>query len=86
MRNPSRRWLVFGAVACALASIYGVLWTFSAASLASGFCGFEFSLFAEHLRCRQVHYAMILAGTSAVLCAFLLWRLVRTYRVDAAAR
>ena len=68
--------LITGSVLSALASIYCFLWIFSAASLASGFCGSDFSLFAEHLRCRQVHFAMILTGLFAVLCVYLAWRVV----------
>ena len=73
-----RPWLIAGSVLSALASIYCLLWIFSAASLASGFCGSEFSLFAEHMRCRQVHFAMILSGLFAVLCVYLCWLAARS--------
>jgi hypothetical protein len=84
MRAKSRPWLIAGSVLSALASIYCFLWVFSAASLASGFCGSEFSLFAEHMRCRQVHFAMILSGLFAVLCVYLLWRVARSGHGSAA--
>jgi hypothetical protein len=53
------------------------MWIFSAASLASGFCGNSFSLFAEHLRCRQAHFAMIFTVLFLLLCAYLGWRAAR---------
>lgn len=84
MTVSSRPWFVAGSVLCALASLFCVLWIFSAASLASGSCGNGFSLFAEHMRCRQVHIAMILSGLFAVLCAYLFWRAVRSARAPAA--
>jgi hypothetical protein len=73
-----------GSLLSALASLYCFLWIFSAASLASGFCGSNFSLSAEHLRCRQVHFAMILAALFAVLCVYLGWRAARAGRGAAA--
>ena len=78
MTVNARPWFVAGSVICALASVYCFLWIFSAASLASQFCRYEFSLFAEHMRCRQVHIAMILSGLFAALCAYLFWRAVRS--------
>jgi len=77
MRVRSRPWFIAGSVLAALASFYCFLWIFSAASLASGFCGNGFSLFAEHLRCRQVHFAMILTVLFALLCGYLGWRAMR---------
>jgi len=67
-----------------MASLYCFLWIFSAAILASGFCGFDFSLFAEYLRCRQVHFAMILSALFGLLCVYLSWRAARA-RQGAAA-
>ena len=66
-----RALLVAGSVLCGLGAVYCFLWMFSAASLASGFCGNSFSLFAEHLRCHQVHFAMILTILFLLLCVLL---------------
>ena len=78
MSNTARRvFLISGSVLCGLAAVYCFLWIFSAASLASGFCRNGFSLFAEHLRCRQVHFAMILTVLFSLLCVFLDWRAAR---------
>ena len=84
MKAISRPWFIAGSILSALASLYCFLWIFSAASLASGFCGSEFSLFAEHLRCRQVHFAMILTGLFALLCVYLGWRAARAGHRSAA--
>ncbi|HDZ48220.1 hypothetical protein LCGC14_0209760 [marine sediment metagenome] len=77
MKARSRPWFIAGSILSALASLYCFLWIFSAASLASGFCGSDFSLFAEHLRCRQVHFAMILTALFGLLCVYLGWRAAR---------
>lgn len=45
---------------CFFGSSYGLLWIFSSASLASGYCGSEFSLFHSEFRCRQPYLAMIM--------------------------
>ena len=79
-----RALLTTGSVLCGLGAVYCFLWIFSAASLASGFCGNSFSLFAEHLRCRQVHFAMILTALFALLCVYLGWRAARAGRGTAA--
>jgi hypothetical protein len=85
MSNVARRTLLIsGSVICGLGAIYCFLWIFSAASLASGFCGNSFSLFAEHLRCRQVHFAMILTVLFLLLCVFLGWRAARASHRPAA--
>ena len=76
--------LTIGSILCGLASVYCFLWIFSAASLASGFCGNSFSLFAEHLRCRQVHFAMILTVLFLLLCMYLGWRAARVTQRPAA--
>lgn len=72
-----RIFLICGSVLSALGASYCFLWIFSAASLAQSFCGNSFSLFAEHLRCRQVHFAMILTGLLLLLCVYLGWRAAR---------
>jgi hypothetical protein len=82
--HKHRPWLVAGSVLSGLASAYCFLWIFSAASLASGFCGNQFSLFAEHLRCRQVHFAMILTALFGALCLYLGWRAARAGNTPAA--
>jgi len=85
MTTPkSRPWLIAGSLISGLASAYCFLWIFSAASLASGFCGSQFSLFSEHLRCRQVHFAMILTALFALPCVYLGWRAARAGRGPAA--
>jgi len=43
-----------------LGSLWSLMWVFSSASLASGFCEGHFSLFHEHFRCRQPYIATIL--------------------------
>ncbi len=73
-----RALLISASILCGLASAYCFLWIFSAASLASGFCGNSFSLFAEHLRCRQAHFAMILTVLFLLLCVYLGRRAART--------
>ena len=83
--NMTRRaLLISGSVLCGLGALYCFLWIFSAASLASGFCVNGFSLFAEHLRCRQVHFAMILTVFFLLLCVFLCWRAARASHRPAA--
>jgi len=77
-----------GSILSALGSFYCFLWIFSAASLASGYCKGEFSLFAEALRCKQVHIAMILTVLFAALCVYFSWKAVRASQrsPDAAQR
>ena len=41
-------------------ALWSVMWIFSSASLASGFCEGQFNLFHEHFRCRQPYIASIL--------------------------
>jgi hypothetical protein len=84
MKVKSRPWLIAGSVLSALASLYCFLWISSAASLASEYCNGEFSLFAESFRCRQVHFAMILALLFAALCIYFSWRAARAGRGRAA--
>ena len=57
-------------IVCVLGFFYGVMWLFSSASLASGFCENSFSLFHEQFRCRQPYLATILALVSAVLSIY----------------
>ena len=70
----AKTWLIAGSLLSGLVSAYCFLWIFSAASLASGFCEGNFSLLAEHLRCRQVHFALILTVLFALLSTYLGWR------------
>jgi len=60
----------WGGAECA-ASLYCLLWIFSAASLAAVSCDSNFSLFAEHFRCRQVHIAAILMVLFLLLGCYL---------------
>jgi predicted signal transduction protein with EAL and GGDEF domain len=62
-----------------LASVYCVMWIFSSASLACTACNCEYSLFAEHMRCRQPVIAEILTVV-LIACAAMLWRAVRPPR------
>jgi len=71
MRIRPYHWSAVGSIASAFIAIYCFLWIFSAASLASEFCKNEFSLFAASFRCRQVHFAVILAVMFAGLCLYL---------------
>lgn len=81
MKAPKARpWLIAGSLLSGLASAYCFLWILSAASLASGFCEGKFSLFAGHLRCRQVHFALILTVLFALLSTYLGWRAARAGR------
>ncbi len=84
MSNIVRRAsLITAAVLSGLCSAYCFMWIFSAASLASGACP-TFSLFAEHMRCRQVHFAMILTVFFLLLCVYLGVRAVRAGKRPAA--
>lgn len=60
--KKSRPWLIAGSVLSFLTSLYCGLWLIQTASLDSGYCGDRFSLFAEEIRCRQGHVAMLLAA------------------------
>ena len=76
-----RRWPWFGgAVLSALAAAYSFLWIVSSASLASGYCGDRFSLFADEFRCRQPHLAMSLTALFAGASIVLLMRGMRAGR------
>ncbi|WP_291781588.1 hypothetical protein [Luteibacter sp.] len=77
MKIKSIHWLTAGSILSALGSLYFFLSIFAAASLASGYCKGKFSLFAEAMRCRQVHFAMILTILFAALCAYLGWKAAR---------
>src|SRR5437868_8731819 len=58
--KTSHAWLYFliGFVTLS-ASLWSLMWFFSSASLASGFCNNQFSLLHEHFRCRQPYLAII---------------------------
>ena len=84
MANKSHLLFGLGAGLSLLACLYCALWILSAASLASGYCGGRFSLFAEEFRCRQAHIAMLLTIAFGVLSGFLAWRAVRAHRSSAA--
>lgn len=77
MSGLTRAWWAAGSLLFALTSLYCLGWVFSAASLASGYCGNNFSLFAEALRCRQVHFAMLLTIAFGLACMYCLWRALR---------
>jgi hypothetical protein len=80
MAGKSRVWFWLSAAVSLLACLYCALWILSAASLASGYCGDRFSLFAEEFRCRQVHIAMLLTLGFGVISGYLGWRAVRADR------
>ena len=84
MASKSQVWLWVGAAMSFVACTYCALWILSAASLASGYCGNEFSLFADEFRCRQVHVAILLTLGFGVLFSYFIWRAVRTVRRSAA--
>ena len=84
MVSKSRVLFWLGAALSLLACLYCALWILSAASLASGYCGNRFSLFAEEFRCRQVHIAMLLTLGFGVISGYLGWRAVRVGRRNAA--
>jgi len=84
MASRSHVWLWVSAAISFVACIYCALWILSAASLASGYCGDGFSLFAETFRCRQVHIALLLTLGFGVLFSYFIWRAVRAVRRSAA--
>ena len=84
MASRSQVWYWLGAAVSLLACLYCALWVLSAASLASGYCGERFSLFAEDFRCRQAHIAMLLTLGFGVVSGYLGWRAVRARRRGAA--
>jgi hypothetical protein len=58
--KKQRSWICFlFSFLAFIVSIWCLLWLFSSASLASGFCHNNFSLFHEHFRCRQPYLAII---------------------------
>jgi hypothetical protein len=54
----ARLYLLFATLALFIA-IWAILWCFSSASLASGFCENRFSLLHQFARCRQPYVALI---------------------------
>ena len=50
-----------------LAFLWSLMWFFSSASLASGYCNNEFDLFHKDFRCRQPYIAVVLL----ILCGLL---------------
>ena len=85
MQMSRKRWPWFaGAALSLLAAGYNFLWIISSASLASGYCGGKFSLFAEEFRCRQPHLAMLLTAVFAGAFVHLVLRGVRAGRRSAA--
>jgi hypothetical protein len=64
--------LALGVIAL-LVSMWGFLWMISSASLASGYCKGDFSLFHEAFRCRQPYLAMILFGVFLIVSAGSFW-------------
>ena len=77
--------LLYFSAAClsGLTSLYCLLWIISSASLASGYCHNNFSLFAAEFRCRQPQIAMILTAIFGALCVYLFWRGARAGRRSA---
>ncbi len=59
------------AVALMVISLWSFMWVFSSASLASTYCGGEFSLFHSEFRCQQPYVAMILCVVFGLLGVFL---------------
>jgi len=55
-----------GATVLLLISAYGALWIVSSSHLAHDACAGSFSLFHEHLRCRQPYLALILAVVAGI--------------------
>ena len=62
--------LVFSLLFC-FAALWCLMWVFSSASLASGYCESNFSLFHEEFRCKQPYIASILFLASIVNCGVL---------------
>gem|GEM_PF-2409858 len=52
---------------CLLVSAWSFLWILSSVSLAGPPCNFEFSLFADSLRCREPYVATLLSALSLLL-------------------
>ncbi|MEH6450524.1 MAG: hypothetical protein V7765_17770 [Oleispira sp.] len=57
---------VIMAILCLCISLYGLAWIFSSASLASGYCGSEFSLLHPEFRCKQPYIALAMFITFSI--------------------
>jgi hypothetical protein len=66
------------------ASLWSLLWLFSSASLASGFCNNHFSLLHEHLRCRQPYLAIISCVVLGLISLILFFVGLRRFKRDEA--
>jgi len=55
-------------------SLYGLMWVFSSAILASGYCGSEFSLFHPEFRCKQPYIAMIMFVVFGISSVMFIWQ------------
>lgn len=72
--------LILASVVLLLVSLWFLMWIFSSASLASGYCKNDFSLFHEEFRCRQPYIALIgflvssLSSIAMFIAGILGWR------------
>jgi len=72
--RKKRMFLFISSVILFVAALWFLMWIFSSASLASGYCNSEFSIFHEEFRCRQPYIALIgfvVTGLFAVLALVL---------------
>ncbi|MES2538375.1 MAG: hypothetical protein V4632_21155 [Pseudomonadota bacterium] len=63
-------YFLFGFIAFG-ASLWSLLWLFSSASLAGGFCNNHFSLLHKHFLCRQPYLAIISCGVLGLISLIL---------------
>jgi uncharacterized membrane protein len=74
-------YFLFGVVAF-IASIWSLLWVFSSASLASGFCNSHFTFWHEHFRCRQPYFALCTCIAFGVISLILFIVGLRRFKRD----
>ena len=72
------------AVALMAISLWSLIWVFSSASLASAYCGADFSLSHSEFRCQQPFVAMILCVVFGLLGVLLALLGVKNLRVGKA--
>ncbi|GLX76661.1 hypothetical protein tinsulaeT_00010 [Thalassotalea insulae] len=72
--------LAFSLLFC-IAALWCLMWVFSSASLASGYCESNFSLFHEEFRCKQPYIASILFLVSIVNCGVLFLLGFKNYKL-----
>ena len=75
-----RKIYFFSSVVLFIAALWFLMWIFSSASLASGYCNNKFTFFHEEFRCRQPYIALIgffvtgLLAVVAIILGILNWK------------